>query len=115
VSDVIERASVWVAPLSFVAAVVGCWLWNLGFYEYIGKHPHCRDCGFDLTGRAPDSARCSECGALLDEPGAITTGRRVCPVSRRVAMAYILFVVFCLFVLRFYHFYLVTIRLIRGG
>lgn len=44
--------------------------------RYVGEHPHCRRCGFDLTGRPATSDACSECGATLDAPGAVTTGVR---------------------------------------
>ena len=39
-------------------------------------HPLCRRCGFDLTGRAPDSTRCPECGADLKRPKSMVLGYR---------------------------------------
>ena len=39
-------------------------------------HPLCRRCRFDLTGRAPDSTRCAECGAELARPRAVVVGHR---------------------------------------
>lgn len=53
-----------------IAALIGlvlAWL----FYRVarrgkaIDQTPHCATCGFNLTGRPPDSPRCSECGAEL--------------------------------------------------
>ncbi|HZW08359.1 MAG TPA: hypothetical protein VFF69_00510 [Phycisphaerales bacterium] len=50
----------------------------------IGEAPHCRRCGFDLTGIAPPAdipsapapPRCPECGRTLDRPRAVATGLR---------------------------------------
>ncbi len=38
----------------------------------VGETPYCAKCDYNLTGRV--SARCSECGAFLEEPGAIVHG-----------------------------------------
>lgn len=43
----------------------------------IDDHPLCRKCGFDLTGKPAESARCAECGADLSKPNAIRVGHRV--------------------------------------
>lgn len=42
--------------------------------RYVGDHPHCRKCGFDLFGRPDGVNRCSECGSDLDASRAIVTG-----------------------------------------
>jgi hypothetical protein len=39
-------------------------------------HPLCRRCRFDLTGRAPGSTRCPECGGNLSSSLAIVVGHR---------------------------------------
>lgn len=49
------------------------WAWR---GKQIDDHPLCRECGFDLTGRAQGSERCSECGAELQKPGAVVVGHR---------------------------------------
>jgi hypothetical protein len=46
-------------------------------------HPLCRRCGFDLTGKPPDSSRCAECGADLLAKRATRVGHR----HRRPVMA----------------------------
>ena len=42
----------------------------------IDDHPHCRRCGFDLTGTPASSTRCSECGTDLTRRHAIQLGLR---------------------------------------
>ncbi len=43
----------------------------------VGTAAHCRKCRFDLTGVYPEHLICPECGAGLEEPRAIRTGRWV--------------------------------------
>ena len=66
------------------------WLFNSGLIALAGvvlivfawrgrrvdDHPLCRRCGFDLTGRPPDSTRCAECGADVTRPRATRIGHR---------------------------------------
>ena len=63
--------------------VVGATLLSWGLRgRRAGDHPHCRGCGFDLTGLPASSGRCPECGADLAGPGAVARGeRRHEPVS----------------------------------
>jgi hypothetical protein len=42
----------------------------------VDDHPLCRQCGFDLTGKPPDSTRCAECGADLLLKRAVRIGHR---------------------------------------
>lgn len=42
----------------------------------VDEHPLCRRCGFDLSGKPPDSHVCSECGAELGRKRAIRIGHR---------------------------------------
>ncbi len=42
----------------------------------IDRHPLCRKCGFDLTGKPETSTRCPECGADLSLAKAIRIGHR---------------------------------------
>ena len=44
--------------------------------KLIDNHPYCRRCGFDLSGRNPNTPRCTECGALLVSGDSIRRGRR---------------------------------------
>lgn len=49
----------------------------LGFRgRVIDDHPVCRNCGFDLHGKPPDSNRCAECGADVSRIAAIRIGHR---------------------------------------
>lgn len=66
-----------------VLAVVGLLLLAIGLRgRRIDNRPHCRRCGFDLTGLAPQAAgsaeptRCPECGSNVAAPGAVTMGLR---------------------------------------
>lgn len=49
----------------------------------INDHPVCRKCRFDLTGVVPGgaftpgTARCPECGTVLDQPSTVRVGERV--------------------------------------
>jgi hypothetical protein len=66
---------VWVIALSAGGLLVAAGLMRRGFQgRYIGEHPHCRKCGFNLFGRPEGVNRCSECGADLDAKHALVTG-----------------------------------------
>jgi hypothetical protein len=43
---------------------------------FVDDHPHCRRCGYDLTGKPADSHRCAECGADLTARRGVVMGRR---------------------------------------
>ena len=59
----------------FVLTAFGVWLLRRGRRGVLrGTAPHCRKCGYNLTGRSSD--RCSECGADLNEADAVTVGHR---------------------------------------
>jgi hypothetical protein len=45
-------------------------------WRYVGNQPTCRNCGYDLTGKPPDSTRCPECGSDLQQLKAVAIGRR---------------------------------------
>lgn len=56
----------WIVPGCFalVSAIIGGWLLRRGLRgRRVGDEPHCRICGYNLTGAT--AARCSECGAEL--------------------------------------------------
>ena len=58
-----------------VGGLVGSGMVILGLRKrYVGDHPHCRKCGFDLFGRNESSVVCSECGADLNARKAIVIG-----------------------------------------
>jgi len=42
----------------------------------VGAEPHCKACGFDLSGLTDEQPRCPECGADVGEPSAIVPGVR---------------------------------------
>jgi hypothetical protein len=42
----------------------------------LNDHPTCRDCGFDLSGAAPGTVTCPECGAGLKRAKGIRVGQR---------------------------------------
>ncbi len=65
-------------PIAIIAAfIVGVAVTTVGLRDRrIDAHPLCRRCGFDLTGRAPDSTRCPECGGDLGRRRAIVVGHR---------------------------------------
>jgi hypothetical protein len=44
--------------------------------QRVGATPHCRSCGYDLTGRPAESMQCSECGARLSRRSAIVHGEK---------------------------------------
>ena len=50
-----------------------------------GDHPHCRQCGYDLTA-SPRDGRCPECGQELRQRGAVVIGRPA-PSRPRLAAA----------------------------
>jgi hypothetical protein len=63
--------------VAFIIALVGLALFIIGWRgRRTDDHPLCRRCGFDLTGRPPESIRCAECGADLAMPWAIRVGHR---------------------------------------
>jgi hypothetical protein len=77
--------------ISILALLVGLALLALGLRgRVIDNHPLCRKCGFDLTGRSPDSTRCPECGAELSLPKAICIGHRK-PRSFSLSLGCLLF------------------------
>src|SRR5688500_6972626 len=65
-------------PLALAAGVGFVLAWAGWRGRRVNNHPLCRRCGFDLTGRPPDSARCAECGADLSDRCAIRVGQREC-------------------------------------
>ena len=66
----------WIALL-IAAGVAGLGLTLLGLHgRRIDDHPLCRRCGFDLFGN-PGATTCTECGADLTRPRAVTVGHRV--------------------------------------
>ena len=42
----------------------------------VGEAPHCKACGFDLSGLTDEQPRCPECGADITEPAATVLGAR---------------------------------------
>src|SRR4051812_49936905 len=58
-----------------VAVVGACAAWWGRHGRRIGAHPHCRPCGYDLSGLDASAARCPECGGEVGRPGAIAIGR----------------------------------------
>ncbi|MDP9174624.1 MAG: hypothetical protein M3O30_12275 [Planctomycetota bacterium] len=65
-------------PLLYLAAIViAPRLIRAGWRgQAIDDHPVCKKCGFDLSGKPPESVRCSECGEVLT-PDAVEVGNRV--------------------------------------
>jgi hypothetical protein len=61
------------AVMAVAAAGALWWAWR-GWLRT--TPPSCRACGYDVSGRPPDSTRCSECGADLAPDGAIVTAFR---------------------------------------
>ncbi len=61
-------------PWFIPAAIAGLIIW-VDRREPVPCPPACRTCGYNLSGRAPDSVRCSECGAELSVENAIITSR----------------------------------------
>src|SRR5215218_8796709 len=63
--------------VAFIVAWIGLALLVIGWRgRRTDDHPLCRRCGFDLTGRPPDSTRCAECGADIATSRAIRIGHR---------------------------------------
>lgn len=63
--------------IAFGISVAGILLLALGLRgRRVGADETCRQCGYDLRGRAGDAAACPECGTSLATPGAIFRGRR---------------------------------------
>ncbi len=63
-----------------VALLAGVMLAAIGLRgRRVGADPHCRRCGYNLTGVELESAaaRCAECGVAVATPGAVRTGLRV--------------------------------------
>ncbi|HEV2295574.1 MAG TPA: hypothetical protein VGR35_17125 [Tepidisphaeraceae bacterium] len=52
--------------------------------RFIGDHPVCRRCGFDLFGLPDDQRNCPECGSDIRAPAAVQVGHR----QRRMGMVY---------------------------
>jgi hypothetical protein len=51
-------------------------LWRGIRGRFVGDHPHCRKCGFDLFGKPDSSTLCSECGSDLSQPKSTQIGTR---------------------------------------
>lgn len=63
--------------LFILLALLGAWLFRRGWTgRRVDNHPWCRACRFDLRGRWPGAEKCPECGAVLEEAGAVEIGRR---------------------------------------
>jgi len=53
----------------------------------VDAHPHCRGCGYDLTGHSSGASHCPECGRDVTRPGAtVIGGRRRRPVALGVGL-----------------------------
>jgi hypothetical protein len=50
-------------------------VWKGARGRYVGDHPHCRHCTFDLYGLPAGHERCPECGSDLHVANAFTTGK----------------------------------------
>ncbi|HEX8911766.1 MAG TPA: hypothetical protein VF796_05360, partial [Humisphaera sp.] len=89
VIDLLSSPDVWfVVGSAFVVA--GLVAWTLGrFPRRRGRTPHCRRCGYVLTGLTSD--RCPECGRDVGTSKAVVRGER--HVRPRVAWAGLLSVV----------------------
>lgn len=62
---------------SFLGSVVGAILAVRGWRgQRVGDHPHCRECGFDLFGRAEGTSVCVECGTFVTDQKSIEIGVR---------------------------------------
>lgn len=71
----------------------GAALLRAGFRgRFVGDHPHCRRCGFDLFGRRELNVVCNECGADLNAPRATGVGVRQRRAVPLVAGAFVLIV-----------------------
>ena len=69
--------------LCIAGMIIGALLLAAGLRgRRVGDRPHCRRCGYDLSG-TPNQT-CSECGADLSRPGATAIGRR----QRRAGLAW---------------------------
>ena len=65
------------AIVATLLLILGVVLMVRGLRGYaIDCHPLCRKCGFDLTGKPPDSTRCPECGTDVSHDQAIRIGHR---------------------------------------
>lgn len=63
--------------LGALLGLAGFWALSVGLRgRRIDDHPLCRNCGFDLTGRAAGSDRCPECGSDVTRPTALRHGHR---------------------------------------
>ena len=72
--------------LQWAGAALGLYLvWRYWHGRMAGDHPQCTRCGYDVFGLPDTSRRCPECGASLDEPGAVVMGRRVRRTGAAVA------------------------------
>lgn len=65
------------ALIDLVVMLVGLALWKGGRRGYfVGSHPHCKKCEFDLFALPLQTRRCPECGADIFADDAIHVGRR---------------------------------------
>jgi hypothetical protein len=67
----------WLAAAALAMAGVGAvllWLGRRG--RLVGDHPHCRACGYDLSGLGKETTSCPECGGDLAPDKATVIGRR---------------------------------------
>jgi hypothetical protein len=74
---IILPASIFLATIILIA-----WAWR---GRRVDDHPLCRKCGFDLSGKPPDSDKCSECGISLQSRRSIRVGNRA--ARRRTLLA----------------------------
>ena len=65
-----------IGPVITLLAIVGAVGIILGLRRKShGDHPICAKCGYDQTGKPPESNRCAECGSDLREHGAVRIGK----------------------------------------
>lgn len=63
--------------LAGLALVAGLWMTLRGLRGHrVGDAPHCRKCGFNLSGSPADAAGCPECGHDLTKPKSTRSGER---------------------------------------
>ena len=70
-------ASTTVAAMILFGLIGGIIMLRFGLRgRWVGDHPYCNRCGFDLFGKPAESTTCNECGADLNGQSAVVIGVR---------------------------------------